>query len=54
LLRVDGVEVSELSSEQVAQVLAGEIDSLATLVVERAGESRTLELRRIDPLELTR
>lgn len=54
LLRVDGVEVSELSSEQVAQVLAGEIDSLATLVVERVGEPKTLELRRIDPLELTR
>jgi hypothetical protein len=54
LLKVDGVEVSELASEQVAQVLAGEIDSLATLVIQRAGESRTLELRRIDPLELTR
>jgi hypothetical protein len=54
LLKVDGVEVFELSSEEVAQVLAGEIDSIATIVVRRAGESRTLELRRIDPFELTR
>lgn len=54
LLKVDGVELFELSSEEVAQILAGEIESLATLVVRRGGEIRTLELRRIDPIELTR
>jgi hypothetical protein len=54
LLKVDGVELFELSSDEVAQILAGEIDSLATLVVRRGGEIRALELRRIDPIELTR
>jgi len=53
LLKVDGVEVYELSNEELVQVLAGEIDSLGKLEIDRAGEIRILELRRIDPVELT-
>lgn len=53
LLKVDGVEVCELSVEEIGQILAGEIGSLAVLEIERARIPHRLELRRINPVELT-
>ena len=52
LVEIDGVGVRELSKEEVAQVLAGEVGSTAFLKVERAGELREINLRRMDPLNL--
>jgi len=53
ILRVDGVAVLELSAEEIAQLLAGQLDSKAKLEIERAGEQQSLTLNRIDPLLLT-
>jgi hypothetical protein len=54
LLKVDGVEVCEMSTEEIALVLAGQIDSLAVLEIDRGGATQHLEMRRIDPIELTK
>ena len=44
LLTVDGVSVSQLDSSEVAQVLTGEVGSIAHLQVERAGQPWEVEL----------
>lgn len=49
LLRVDGVALTQLDSSEIAQILAGEVGSVARLEVERAGEPWTVELARIAP-----
>ena len=53
LLRVDGVAVADLTAEEIAQLLAGQVDSKAHLEIERAGERKSLTLNRIDPVLLT-
>ena len=53
LLMVDGVSVRQLDSSEIAQVLSGEVGSLARLQVERAGEPWDVELTRIAPHALT-
>lgn len=53
ILMVDGVSLSQLDSSEIAQVLAGEAGSVASLQVERAGEPWGVELARIAPHALT-
>jgi hypothetical protein len=53
ILYVDGVAVGQLTSEEIAQLLAGELSSYATLLIERAGEQQSVTLLRIDPVALT-
>lgn len=52
LLEVDGVALLQLAKQEVAQVLAGEVGSVAALKIERAGVVRDVSLKRVAPQTL--